>query len=73
MREHVAFDQQPLELVLAPAAMERRGMKLRDRGGVARRCVRQHGLAAREQAREKSHHRRGRRAASCGCASGARR
>ena len=73
MREDVAVEQQLLDLAVAPAAMERRGMQRRDRRGIARRRLRQRRLAAREQAVEQSDHRRGRRAASCGCASGARR
>jgi hypothetical protein len=46
MREHIALDQQALDLVLAPAAVERCGMKLGDGGCVALRRFRQHGLAS---------------------------
>jgi hypothetical protein len=52
MCEHVALDEQAIDLVLAPAAVEGRGVKLGDRGGVAWRRFRQHGLASREQMAE---------------------
>ena len=75
--DDVALHQEALELAVAPAVPERRCVNFGKRRSVARRGVRQRGLAAREQASKKTRqpadHRRGSLAASCGCASGWRR
>jgi hypothetical protein len=68
-----AIEQEPLEFVLAPTAMEGRRVQLGHVAGVARRRFGHAGLLAREQIRDEIHHRRGSPAAVCGRASGARR
>ena len=75
MCDDAAVEQHLLELAVAPAAVKRCRMQRGERRGVARTGLRQRRLAAREQ------HVRGQPpiigaaagAASCGCASGARR
>ena len=73
MRDHRAIEQEPLELVLAPAAVEGGGVQGGEVGGIARRRFGHARLRTREQLGEETHHRRGSLPASCGCASGARR
>jgi hypothetical protein len=78
MGDDVALAEHPLELAVAPAVAERGGVQRCDGRGVARACLRERRLAAREQARKETvkhpDHRRGRPwPASWGCASGARR
>ena len=48
--DDVALKQQPLEFAVAPAVTKRNSVQRGDRRGVARRRLRQHGLAAPEQA-----------------------
>ena len=54
MGDDVALEQHPLELAVAPAVTERGGVQRGDRRGVARACLRQRRLAAREQPRRAS-------------------
>src|SRR5262244_395097 len=72
MGDDITIEEQALEFSVAPPAMEGDAVERRQSVGIARAGFRQHGLA-REQAADDPYHRRGRRAASCGCASGARR
>ena len=46
MADDIAIDQQPMKLLLAPAALERRRVQLCDRGGVALPRFREGGLAS---------------------------
>src|SRR6202043_2520582 len=71
--DDIAIDQQPMKLLLAPAALERRRVQLRDGGSVTLPRFREGGLGPAEEPRDEIHHRRGSCAAFCGCASGARR
>ena len=73
VRDHVSVEQQAVDFLLAPAAMERGGVQRGDRGGVAALRFGKLGLAAAEQLIEQRDHRRGNWPASCGWASGARR
>ena len=73
VRDHVPVEQQAVDFLLAPAALERGGVQRGDRGGVAALGFGQLRLAAAEQIGEKLDHRRGNWPASCGWASGARR
>src|SRR5436190_17187023 len=73
MSNEVALSEHSLELAITAAVAERVGVQLCDGRGVARVCLRERRLAAREQARQHPDHRRGSLAASWGCASGARR
>ena len=50
MRDHAAVEQQPFDLVIAPAAPERGAMQAADCGGVFRRRIGDDGLGARKQA-----------------------
>ncbi len=71
--DDVALDQQPVNFILAPAALERRAMHGGDRRGIRRPRLDERRRGAAEQAGDETHHRRGSWAAFCGCASGARR
>ena len=73
MGDDVAVEKEAFHLVLAPAATERGGMKVRERGGVGWFSFGQRRLRRCEGARQPSDHWRGSVAAVCGCASGARR
>jgi hypothetical protein len=76
MRDHAAIEQQPLDLVVAPAAPERCSMQTSDRGGVFCHGIGDDRVCACEQAAQggdQRRHRRGNCEAPWGCASGARR
>ena len=73
MRHHRAIEQQPLELVLAPAAVEGGGVQGGEVGGIGRRRFGHARLRPREQLGDETHHRRGSLPAICGWASGARK
>ena len=73
VRDDALIEQQPLELILAPATAERGGMQGRECGSIARSRFAQGRLAGRKQPGEEADHRRGNRASSCGRASGGRR
>src|ERR1700704_3008049 len=60
MGNDIAVKQQALDFTIAPAAMKRLAVEYGDRSGIARRRLRQSGLAAVEQAGQESDHRRGR-------------
>jgi hypothetical protein len=73
MRDHRRVDQELLHLAFAPAAPERLRMQHAEDRGIRRTRFGNHRLTASEPAREDPTHRRGRRAESCGLASGVRR
>ncbi len=73
MGDDIAVEQQLLEFAVAPSAVERGAVQRGKGAGIAGAGFGQAGLAACKQAPDELDHRRGRRAASWGWASGARR
>jgi hypothetical protein len=73
VRDHAAVGEQLLEFLLAPTAIERGRMQCCERRRVARMRRAERRPGAPEQAVKQAPHRRGRRPASCGRASGLRR